>query len=569
MKVFEVSLFEAQNYEQMFNSVFSIANNLPDDDSRGFVTRSINEDIKWAKRELKKSDRIIWYLRIVKYRWLKQLERTRFPHLSTSEVTILAQQIDKELSKLTQKYNYIIESSDKSVNRAFRSTIEHFLSLPITKITNYVWSNQPANTILKDFEEFEEEWKENSGERAVGIQEGDKLILEFDNGTKGWWLLSRGACREEGGAMGHCGNVPSVRTGDKILSFRTKNTEGKWTPNLTFILDKDGYLGEMKGRGNEKPATRYHPYIIELLKQTKLVKGIKGGGYAPENNFSLRDLSENQREELIKVNPEYMDFSDMVKRFGPDNKSVIKKAMGIMDQYISYESYDEEKNWFVIESWKDADDLVSDYGNDTAKSISSFMSGDRFYDLYYDVSDSQISTFLNDLDIDERRSGKNYTTKQKIIEWLKNFDPEFNPDEQDWVDYIIENDVDDIKDPVSSAILDGERVGAESEMYDSYKIAVKNFSSSLDVGEFIFEKDEDDVEKMYDEPIKFVIKIPDIVKMITDAGGEEADLEDYIYDGFFYDTKIEVDEPYYGWSSYDESAAVERFYELLEESIGD
>jgi hypothetical protein len=508
----------------------------------------------------------VWYLRIIKYRWLKQLERTRFPHLSTEEITLLSQQIDKELSKLTQKYNYVIQSSDY-INRTFRATIEHFLSLPVAKISNYVWTTQPSNKIIKDFEEFEEEWKEASGERAVDIQEGDKLILEFDGGTKGWWLLARGACREEGGAMGHCGNVPSVRTGDRILSFRVKNQNNKWTPNLTFILDKDGYLGEMKGRGNEKPAARYHPYIIELLKQTKLIKGIKGGGYAPENNFRLSDLSETQREELIKINPEYMDFLDMVKRFGPDNKSVIKKAIGIMDEFISYESYDSEKNWFVIESWKDASDLVSDYGNDTAKSISDYMSGDRFYDLYYDVDDSQISTFLNDLDRIERKSGKNDTTKQRIVEWLKNFDPEFDPNEQDWVDYIIENDIDDIKDPVSSAILDGERAGAESQMYDSYKDAVFEFSSPLGVGEFIFEETDEGDKKIY-EPIKFVIRIPDIVQLIKDANGDEQDLEDHMYDGFFYDSEIKVEQPYYGWQDYDESAAIERFYELLDESIG-
>jgi hypothetical protein len=73
-------------------------------------------------------------------------------------------------------------------------------------------------------------------------------------------------------------------------------------PNLTFILKSGEFLGEMKGRGNQKPQEKYHSYIMELLLYKKngkyLVSGIEGGGYAPERNFDLEDLSDQLLKQL-------------------------------------------------------------------------------------------------------------------------------------------------------------------------------------------------------------------------------------------------------------------------------
>jgi hypothetical protein len=67
---------------------------------------------------------------------------------------------------------------------------------------------------------------------------------------------------------------------------------------LTFILEKNGYLGEMKAKANLKPAEKYHANIMQLLLNP-IVKGIKGAGYAPYMNFSIFDLSENDIKVLM------------------------------------------------------------------------------------------------------------------------------------------------------------------------------------------------------------------------------------------------------------------------------
>lgn len=121
-----------------------------------------------------------------------------------------------------------------------------------------------------------------------------KNILSFPDGYF-WTDLEKSYCDVESKAMGHCGNQ-GAKSGDTILSLRDEKNR----PHLTFILN-NGKLGEMKGKNNDKPAAKYYHYIIELLK-LPIIKDVVGGGYLPENNFKLEDLTKEQVEEIVKVN---------------------------------------------------------------------------------------------------------------------------------------------------------------------------------------------------------------------------------------------------------------------------
>jgi hypothetical protein len=185
----------------------------------------------------------------------------------------------------------------------------------------------------------------------------EKVVLEWPNGWT-WFDLERSGCSKEADAMGHCGNG-SGNYGETILSLR-KNVSGDfWTPHLTFILDDNNMLGEMKGRNNDKPVSRYHPYIIALLK-SDVVDGIKGGGYMPENNFSMRDLDDDVRKELCKEKPGLAEFHDVlsewekakIKKLPADQLKEIKdivesKLVTELRKYNVY-SYDLDKDEIII-----------------------------------------------------------------------------------------------------------------------------------------------------------------------------------------------------------------------------
>lgn len=108
--------------------------------------------------------------------------------------------------------------------------------------------------------------------------------------------------------MGHCGNG-SGNHGETILSLREVVDRGGRTllrPCLTFILNTNtGNLGEMKGRGNSKPAAKYFPYI-EALLELDIVQGILGGGYMPENNFDFYELPQASQKKILAKKPALM-----------------------------------------------------------------------------------------------------------------------------------------------------------------------------------------------------------------------------------------------------------------------
>jgi len=137
-----------------------------------------------------------------------------------------------------------------------------------------------------------------------------KKILDVGNG-RAWYSLGRGSCGIEGKAMGHCGNVPSEQENHDILSLRTSHNIGgieHHEPHLTFINDKNSnFIGEMKGRGNEKPAKHHHQAIAKLLEQGYVPHG---GGYLQENNFHIDDLSPELQQRVFNKNPSAFLHSD-------------------------------------------------------------------------------------------------------------------------------------------------------------------------------------------------------------------------------------------------------------------
>ena len=130
-----------------------------------------------------------------------------------------------------------------------------------------------------------------------------KIFLDLGNGWA-WWDLGVGKSEEELDAMGHCGNIPSYVAGDHIISLRHDVAKDLQEAHVTAILHK-GFIGEMKGKENYKPSTKYHSYILKLLED-KRIKGLVGGGYLPESNFQKEDiLNPEDIKKLEKDKPNF------------------------------------------------------------------------------------------------------------------------------------------------------------------------------------------------------------------------------------------------------------------------
>ena len=142
----------------------------------------------------------------------------------------------------------------------------------------------------------------------IYCEEGEDFIF-LENGWK-WVRIQEGRSRQEALAMGHCGNEYG-HLSDVMYSLREPvavDGEERWKPHLTFIARNDRFFGETKGRANSKPSAAHHQSIVELLKRNRFL-GNRGGGYLPENNFYLLDLTDEQIISVAEANSRF-EISD-------------------------------------------------------------------------------------------------------------------------------------------------------------------------------------------------------------------------------------------------------------------
>ena len=275
------------------------------------------EVVAWARENLCKDDRIIWFLGVV--------QRAALLRLRNSGETLCP----KMLRKINRKLRgFDAERVNADFDSDFAASWPHYRSLTnvynCPHLLDYSFSfrqgnrfiPKPAALILSDYEEMEERLKKLvAGERFCSA---GKPYLNFKDGWT-WFMIEDGGSYQEAKAMKHCGN--GIGTPDDVLLSLREPIQGGnvlfWKPHLTFILN-NGILGEMKGCANAKPDKRFHSYVEGLLSRPEICR-VQGGGYLPENNFSFADMEPALQRRTMEANPELE-----VDPFGNDGKILIE-----------------------------------------------------------------------------------------------------------------------------------------------------------------------------------------------------------------------------------------------------
>ena len=560
-------LIEAQNYDAMFDGLIKIAD-AGDSIETHYSTKlhtnllapKIRDHIKWAKLTLKKNDRIIWYLRYAKLDMINELTQSYTKAYENSdesgdeETKIKIKPILNMLQIESNKTSSKLSPGPSSSINWLRQIMEHWFSLPIAKIQNYTFRNENMQDISGKFGAYEEEWKE---ERAGtldqdGIQEGDKKIIEFGDGVA-WWHLPRASCSAEGNAMGHCGNINwRDADGSTILSLRTELPNGLVKPHLTFILDPSGYLGEMKGRSNETPAEKYHPYIIKLLQQD-IIKGIKGGGYMPENNFSLNDLDQETREKLLDEKPQLGTIAMMAKKFGADHQLVTERVAKTLESLegegVRFFGYNETNKMYNLDHWKDINQFA-ETTDGNLKNYISYVTGEEIFDMWGMDTNHYIEEFFNDM------PEKLKDELKEIIQKIEEKTPGTIDNDEEYesmYELLKHNDLEDILTQGNNAIMRGYESGAEGQVYNAFRKATENLENGLTLT-----SDKTGGEWLFDENISLSATSDVMIELLSD----ETFMEEVVDQGGWLINPINIDEPYHGWDEYDEESAYDSFSEM-------
>ena len=263
-KIYEEHQLDEASYDGMITSMKA---KFPD------FQQEITDQLKWAKTTLKKDEKIVWYMKNVG--------------------NMLAdQQAGKQVPDIKEIQN----------------DLGHFFGFNIPAVDQYQFGKKSYDEIINDLQSMEQDWSEKQSKNnlpPIEPQEGDYELMKFPDGSA-WWWVDRAYCDREGKHGKHCGNITGKSKPDqRILSLR-KNGQVL----LTFILEPNGNLGEMKAYNNQKPSEKLHPQIMSLLLSDK-VKGIEGGGYLADNNFSVFDLSDENLQVIQNKKPNLI--SDQIK----------------------------------------------------------------------------------------------------------------------------------------------------------------------------------------------------------------------------------------------------------------
>lgn len=584
-----VNLFEAakDRYTQMFSNLVPLhkeagkAGAIADEAEYEQVA---NNEIEWAMNTLKKQDKIVWYLRLVKLERLRELalatqhtaqdvvnmspENSGMDSPQTAVYLKASQAYDKARNQLAKKMGVSGDDASQAAmdatNPRFKRKMEHFMSLGIAALDEYVFAMQTPRQIISDWTPVEDAWKEKRSALLDIDREDVETLIEYPDGSE-WVNINKGYCDAEANAMGHCGNA-GAKENDTILSYRSiQEVDGKkmWKPHLTFILDTStGLLGETKGRGNDKPSEKYHSVITDLLR-LPIVKGIKGGGYMPENNFKLADLPQEVQEELVEEKPGLADIEYDYNKRGM-TKDLLKRMESLwgdtetkFPEYRKSESAD--KGDFYHDTRYTIDDFIHHYGGDQAEWVAKVLSGDEYLDisysgapiddLWYELS-PKIQQQVGEWIIDEH--------SDFVEEWKEENDQDYDgTDARDTWSIISEYELSDITEALERGRWRGDEIGAESEMYKSLQGWLEELPNERDLP-FSLSPGWDGSEG-YQELVIPEETMVDIVSNYLDDVAYAGDLDRF-------PEFRELEAPYNGWQDYDEDAAKEEAVEQLREA---
>lgn len=370
INIVEGILVEAPDYLGMFNDLMSA---LPDDMDAEQIRRDVVDTVGDARRILKRSDRVIWFLRLYKLGLASRLLQT---YRGEGEEAFQAY-VARAYRQYERKSGWA--SVHGEAREAYNKTkllgeLGHYLSLPVPTIDARPFGYDLVSTLIDEFKAAEKDWQDRS-KRFIPISPDDDVVLDF--GKFAWVHLDRPTCEIEGDAMGHCGNAGGLK-GETILSLRERVSQDGtafWKPWATFILDESGILGEMKGPHNQKPDKRLHPMIVALLK-SDMVEGIKGGGYQPEMNFALSDLDDETRQALLAEKPALIDLEAHVAANGID--AVARKIIAQRLEQAGSPIFGFHRDYLLVQKFADLATLVGAIGTDDAKAVLAASEGEAF-----------------------------------------------------------------------------------------------------------------------------------------------------------------------------------------------
>lgn len=406
---------------------------------------------------------------------------------------------------------------------------------------------------------------------------------------------------------------------ERVFGLKSEEMK-KWVLGINNEHRFAEFISFLRGHWRPPPSKRYTDSDIDYIKMMRpdLISISDNarlfGPMSEEFQNSIKNLHDSEEEEervsienvesmpdeakhfIIEHKPNAITVDTYVRILGTDSPVAMKRFFEVSDQMghglDNIENLDDDYYWLQDQSADSLEDFIEKYGNDTAQYCLRVLKGDDrdFWDHgdYAEPPDSwEIEKWISNDDYNKLLNYIKSTFAEEIESDYSDIDIE---DKRSVIDFAMEN-IEEFKDAVNFAASDGHRMGAENEVYSAFRNALDGsefpITSTLSGNIMFYEQPWEDrqagksidvtmktlsTEYTFESKVWVVLPKKDILKAFLDGEFQEHwaayGFDDL--DGFHEDTEIiTVDEPYNGWSGYDEEAAKERFQDTFHDQMSE
>jgi len=304
-----------------------------------------------------------------------------------------------------------------------------------------------------------------------------------------------------------------------------------------------------------------NPAVSSAITELLLSEDVTA--WANDSGILASDLTTEDAARLIEAKPKLGGIPLAYKVHGPSD--AVKEM--IVDWCDQEDLSIASKNpWIgndlVIERFKDIDALVDDLGNDGAKWFAQVLSGNT--DLEYYEAEGDVDDLVRALKPESLTCLGTYLQRTYESDIEDNFD-EYDPSSIDDVLEVLDYVSDDaVQGAANSAAETGRRYGAEKEMSEMLTREIEKNSHIV-----LLKNDGTVVDKSghwaWDAPCALVVSIEEIIREMGDVPDDLAYEISHAGWADKFEATIELEEPHYGFTDFDDEGANETFDQEIHE----
>jgi hypothetical protein len=241
--------------------------------------------------------------------------------------------------KPIDKVNFLQKEYKQKVSTYYNNILPSIIDYLTDPTTTNPFDN--VNTLV-DLSAKSIQWHEDIARKAEEGRDDDTEAIRKDETSEtdkfitypnGWYWINLNVeySEDEANNMGHCGKDP----GKILFSLRDDKSNSHITVSYK---ESEKAMYQCKGRGNSKPKSEYHKYILDMiLNNTYPVNLLLTGSYRSDLDFNLMDISEEERNYLIAKKPS-LEYTDNIFESYLNNKDFVKIISMINNGFV-YNGY--------------------------------------------------------------------------------------------------------------------------------------------------------------------------------------------------------------------------------------